>query len=49
MRCQPDSDRRRANPPKAQTHGGDYDIGCGGGERYIGEERRAESAAGKEI
>jgi hypothetical protein len=31
MRRQPDSDRRRANTPKAQTHGGDYDVGDGGG------------------
>ena len=37
MRCQPNSDRRHTNPPKARTHGGDYDIGCGGGGRYIGQ------------
>ena len=55
MRCQPDSDRWRANPPKARTHGGDYDIGGGGGGWYIGprlpvgvEERLAESVAGRE-
>ena len=36
MRCQPIGDRWRANPPKARTHGGDYDIGCGGRGRYIG-------------
>jgi hypothetical protein len=50
MRCQPIGDRWRASPPKAWTHGGNYDVGGGGGGRYIGwrlpvgvEEHRAES------
>jgi hypothetical protein len=35
MRCQLDSDRRRANTPNARMHGGDNDVGdCGGGCRW---------------
>jgi hypothetical protein len=54
MQCQPVGDLWRANPPKAWTHGGNYDIGGGGGGRYIGrrlpmgvEERRVESSSGE--
>lgn len=48
MRCQPDNNRRHANPSKARMHWGDY-VGFGGGGREIErrlpvgvEERRAE-------
>ena len=56
MRCQPDSDRRRTNPPKAQMHGvtmtlvvvaeeGTLGKGCRWGWRSVGQSR----AAGREI